>query len=700
MRYGFFLFLLYCLSACQTTDAPTTHGRTNHLANESSPYLLQHAHNPVDWYPWKASALEKAQTEDKLLVISIGYAACHWCHVMEAESFSDSLIAEKMNAQYVSIKVDREERPDVDQVYMSACQLASQKGCGWPLNVIALPTGEPVWVGTYLTKPDWERTLDYFAEAYQEDSDKMKVFAQELTQGIQQMEQLDGESEGIAYDQTVFSGWVEQALTEVDYVLGGQNKAPKFPMPVLWDFLLRYQHYSGDHKALDAVTTTLDAMANGGIYDHLGGGFARYSVDKSWHVPHFEKMLYDNGQLVSLYAAAYQATGKDLYRARIVETLDFIARELTNEEGAFFASLNADSEGEEGKFYVWSQTEIDDLCTPEEALLISRYYQTTKRGNWEHGKNILHIGRPFEQLATDMDLPLAEAKTLLQSAQQKLYDARAQRIRPSLDDKVLTAWNAIMLKGYADAYAALGEEAYRTKAIRNGQFILSKMRQKDGRLLRNYKDGKASINAFADDYALTIQAFLSLYRITFDQQWLREAEQLADYTIQHFYDKKSGLLYYTSDLDDNLIVRQIEQVDNVIPSSNSVFASSLYQLGTLLYKDTYIEQAKSMLATMEPTIKQPGRLPYYANWGNVYLDQLRIPYEVAIVGPAYAGQRDSLLRHYLPHAYLLGGATETGLELLTNKLQADATTTYVCQQKVCKLPVYQVEDALGLMRKE
>lgn len=697
--FTFLVLFTICLFSCNDQNSASSgdHQDTNMLIHETSPYLLQHAHNPVNWHPWNEATLEKAIKEDKMLVISIGYAACHWCHVMEEESFMDTTVSRIMNEHFIAVKVDREERPDVDDIYMTACQMSSQQGCGWPLNVFALPNAQPVWTSTYLPKKRWLETVNYFAEAYQNDKAKMEQYAADLTNGMAEQNQISISDADIGFSKESMDLISSNILQRVDYLSGGKKGAPKFPLPNIWNFLLKLSYLEGNEQALEAVTTTLDEMAYGGIYDHLGGGFARYSVDGNWHVPHFEKMLYDNGQLVSIYASAYKMTGKDLYRQRIVETLDFIEKNLTNEIGGFYSSLNADSEGEEGKFYVWHKNEIDSLLSQEEATVFNEFYHVKETGNWEEGKNILFTREDMEAFAQNSGKNAEEIKTVLSSSKQKLFDARSQRIKPSLDDKVLTSWNALMLKGYADAFAALGEESYREAAIKNGNFILENMMGKDGRLARNYKNGKTSINAFAVDYALTIQAFVSLYQITFEEKWLDQADKLTQYALSHFFDEKSGMFNYTSDLDKELIVRKVEITDGVIPGSNSIMAKNLFELGTLLYKEEFVEKAKQMMAGMEEKILENGGSIFYTDWCSLYLDMLHPPYEVAIVGEDYAGKRDDLLKTYLPNAILLGGAQEGKLELLKDKLQEGETMIYVCMNKVCKLPVTEVEDALGLL---
>ncbi len=687
------------LAACKTTSSDGQHAYTNELIHESSPYLLQHAHNPVNWYPWGEKALKKAQEENKMLIISIGYSSCHWCHVMEKESFSDSTVAAIMNEHFVAIKVDREERPDVDDVYMTACQLASQGGCGWPLNAFALPDGSPVWAGTYFPKKNWVEILEYFKNEWQNDPQKVTQYARDLTAGISQSDEVPGASVNAAFEKKVMDDVAGALLQKIDFQWGGRQGAPKFPMPANYEFLLEYHHYSGNAKALEAVTTTLDNMAKGGIYDHLGGGFARYSTDEHWQVPHFEKMLYDNGQLVSLYAHAYQVTHNETYRKIAAQTIEFVKRELTSPEGGFYSSLDAQSEGEEGKFYVWTKAEIDQvLADPEAAALFCDFYEVTEKGNWEDGKNILYVRKTLAEVAQAHNLDPADAEASVAKSKQKLFEARSNRIRPRLDDKVLTAWNALMLKGLVDAWRAFGEKDYLDMALKNGLFLRQNMVQEGHRLNRNFKDGKSSINAFLDDYALTAEAFRALYEVTFDEQWLYDAKDLTQYALEHFTDDETGFFFYTSDLDPPLVTRKKEITDNVIPGSNSMMTHNLLILGDYFYNQEWMDKARGLTAAMAGQIHGSKSPDYYSMWCRVYLDCLRMPYEVAIVGPEAAQKRDALLPNYMPNAMLLGGKTEGTLELLKDKLQEGATYIYVCQNKVCKLPVEDVDKALELMK--
>lgn len=671
------------------------HKFTNHLIHESSPYLLQHAHNPVNWYPWGKEALDKAKKENKLIIVSIGYAACHWCHVMEHESFEDEEVAKFMNENFVAIKVDREERPDIDQVYMNAVQLLTGSG-GWPLNCITLPDGRPVYGGTYFPKTQWIDMLTRVSEFVKQNPDKAEQQAKSLTEGVQSSELIFANTEKATFTidelNSVFHTWKKN----IDYTHGGHNRAPKFPLPVGYQFLLHYNHLTQNADALKAVTTTLDKMADGGIYDQIGGGFSRYSTDAYWKVPHFEKMLYDNAQLVSLYSAAYQKTKNPKYKIIVSETLDFIQRELTSKEGGFYSSLDADSEGEEGKFYIWTETEMRSILG-KNADLIIEYYNVKEKGNWENGQNILLLSASDEKVANKYKITESELKDRVLEAKKTLLKERAKRIRPGLDDKILTSWNALMLKAYVDAYRVFDNKQYLDIALKNADFINTKIKSTEYRLYRNYKNGKASINAFLDDYAFSIEAFISLYEATFDEQWLKEAQQLAAYTLAHFYDESSGMFYYTSDIDPALIARKMEVTDNVIPSSNSQMAKNLYVLGQYFYNDDYIQKSKKMLNNVKQDALAGGA--YYANWDILMAWFASEPYEVAIVGNDFEAKRKEFDTHYFPNVFLSGGKNEGSLSLLKNKLNEGQTTIYVCQNKVCQLPVTEVKEALKQMVK-
>jgi len=665
----------------------TQYKHTNQLIHESSPYLLQHAHNPVNWYPWGREALDKAQYEHKLIIISIGYAACHWCHVMEHESFESEEVANYMNANFVCIKVDREERPDIDQVYMNAVQLISGQG-GWPLNCITLPDGRPIWGGTYFPTPNWLDMLAQVSNFVKQNPDKAEHQAKTLTQGIQSSEMIVEEANKSNVSLNDLDEIFENWKSDIDYLEGGHTHAPKFPLPIGYQFLLHYYSISQNEDALKAVTITLDKMADGGIYDQVGGGFSRYSTDTHWKVPHFEKMLYDNAQLVSLYAAAYQQTKNPYYQTIVAETVAFIESELTSEEGGFFASLDADSEGEEGKFYVWTATELKEVLGKNADLIID-YYNVTEKGNWENGVNILLKKESDKTIANNYNITESELTKRVLEAKERLLKERSKRVRPGLDDKMLTAWNGLMTKGLIDAYRAFNDKKYLDMALKNAAFINQKLKTSDNRLYRNYKNGKATINGFLDDYAFTIEAFIAIYQATFDEKWLIQAQQLTEYCLVHFKDESSGMFYYTSDADAALIARKMELSDNVIPSSNSAMAKNLYVLGQYFYNDSYIEMAKNRLNNIRKSTATGGT--YYANWDILMAWLASEPYEVAIVGEHCEAKRKEFDTYYLPNVFVSGGITEGTLPTLEGRLVAGETIIYVCQNKVCSLPVRDVE---------
>jgi len=691
------IICLIALSSCnsqtshkQSSVETTDHKFTNELINETSPYLLQHAHNPVNWYPWGEEALEKAKKENKLLIISVGYAACHWCHVMEHESFENEEVAKFMNDNFVAIKVDREERPDIDQVYINAVQLLTGRA-GWPLNCIALPDGRPLYGGTYFPKKQWLDVLSQVSNFVKKNPEKAESEADKLTRGIQSSEQVYLNTEEASFSKNdldlLFNTWKGR----FDKKEGGYEGSPKFPLPAGYQFLLQYSYLYQNEEALEAVNLTLNKMANGGIYDQIGGGFSRYSTDAYWKAPHFEKMLYDNSQLVSLYSNAYKQTKDPKYKTIVEETLEFIKRELTYEEGGFYASLDADSEGEEGKFYVWKQKELEQVLG-KEANLIKSYYNVERVGNWENGQNILFKSDNEQKLMKRYDLTLDQLNEKVLKAKKVLLKERTKRIRPNLDDKIITAWNGLMIKAYAEAYQAFGNKEYLKTALTSANFITEKLRASDYRLDRNYKNGKSTINAFLDDYAFTIDAFITLYQVTFDEQWLTEAKELTTYALAHFYDEKNAVFFYTSDIDPSLVARKMEVSDNVIPSSNSQMAKNLFIIGHYFYNDEYISESKKMLNNVKSNAIAGGT--YYANWDILMAWFISPPNEVAIIGKDFESKRKELSKNYLPNVFLSGGKKEGSLELLKGKLIKGETTIYVCQQKACKLPVNDVNLAL------
>ncbi|NDP28494.1 MAG: thioredoxin domain-containing protein [Flavobacterium sp.] len=663
----------------------------NRLANASSPYLQEHADNPVDWYEWGKEALEKAKKENKPIIISIGYAACHWCHVMEEETFMDTSVAKIMNQNFVSIKVDREERPDIDQIYMNAANLISGRG-GWPLNAFALPNGKPFFAATYFPTEQWKDILNQIANTYEEDPERLVEAANSITEGVKQQDIIDGPLKNeVLFTEEDYVGLWKNWEKVIDQEKGGFRRAPKFPLPVGWDFLLQYSSLTGNEDALEAVKTTLSKMARGGIYDQLGGGFSRYSVDEDWFAPHFEKMLYDNAQLVSLYSNAYKITNDEEYEEVIRETLQFIERELSAENGGFYSSLNADSEGEEGKFYVWEENELEKHLTPEEAEVFAEFYGVKSKGNWEDNKNILYREHKEPVFAQLNDYNYSEFQKNLKSSEEKMMAVRNKRIRPSTDDKILTSWNSLMVIGYLDAYTALGEEAYKTKASEALSFIENNLMQNNGGLYRNYKDGKPSIKAFLDDYAFLASAYIKMYEVTLNKKWLMKSKNLVDYTLENFLNKDSGMFYYTSETDKKLIARKMEIADNVIPASNSEMATVLYKLGNYFQEQTFLDHSQKMLAQVKERSLEGGA--YYANWTKLMGMMVYSPFEIAVMGNDAVDLNLELQKNYIPISLFMGGEKEN-LPLLEAKLVEEETYIYVCKNRTCKLPVKQVNMAI------
>lgn len=671
----------------------TTHTYSNHLVNETSPYLLQHAHNPVNWYAWGTEALEKAQRENKLLIISIGYSACHWCHVMEHESFEDDEVAKMMNDNFVSIKIDREERPDIDQIYMNAIHQMGQRG-GWPLNMIALPNGRPFVGGTYFPKVQWLDLLGKASGAYQQDPQEVAKYAEELTNRIKGSELVPMNTEPPDFPLETLEELVKTWSAHFDNKEGGGNRAPKFPIPNNYQFLLRYAHLNNDKKVLDHVKLTLDKIAFGGIYDHLGGGFARYSTDAIWKAPHFEKMLYDNAQLVTLYSETYQLTKSPLYKDVVYQTLEFVKRELTDKVGAFYSALDADSEGEEGKFYVWSKEELKEALG-QDYDVFSDYYNVNANGLWE-GHYILLRRKTDEQIAAKHSLSTVELSELLSRSKKTLMKIRDTRIRPGLDDKSLTSWNALMLNAYVDAYDIFGEPEFLEQALKNAEFIVTTQLSDDGRLNHSYKKGRSTINGYLEDYAFTIEAFIALYESTFDEKWLTFARKLMDYSIVHFYDESSGMFYFTSDMDPPLVARKMELSDNVIPASNSSIAKSLFMLGHYYYEETYTKKGIQMLNNVKNYMaKYPSG---YSNWAMLMLHQTFEFFEVAIVGKDASLRRAEMNREYNPNKLYIGATKASDLPLLENKFVDRETMIYVCVNKACQLPVTKASEALQQLK--
>lgn len=660
---------------------------TNKLVNASSPYLLQHAHNPVNWYEWGEEAFEIARRENKLILVSIGYSACHWCHVMERECFEQEDTAEIMNKHFVCIKVDREERPDVDQIYMDAVQLLTGRG-GWPLNCFTLPDGRPIHGGTYFPKQEWERVLKSLADFYENKTEEAMQYATELTNGIRKLNVLASESDSALISKQEMNQIINDWKQNFDLHYGGYSWAPKFPMPNNWELFLNQYHYTKDVSILESVVTTLNKMAEGGIYDQVGGGFARYSTDSYWKVPHFEKMLYDNAQLVSLYAQAYQVTGKQLYANTINNTLGFLKRELMNEQGYFYSALDADSEGVEGKFYTWTYNDIVKILG-DDAPLFNLYFSVDAYGNWEDGVNILYKTRSDEELEKLTSKSISEIEQVIKGCNDRLLSARANRVRPGLDDKMITSWNALTIKAYADAYLVLGNGNYLAIAKSAADFIMNTMWQKDS-LFRIHKNGVTSIKGFAEDYATTCEAFIRLYEACSDEVYINFAKQILDAAIAKFYDEKSALFYFKSHDDEQLVARKIDTNDDVISSSNSILAKCLMQMGYLFDENKYHQICDKMLLQIQPKLKKHPM--GYSNWFQVVLYKWYGFNQLVCVGLDAEQYRFGLHKQYLPNKLALVVIEKSKIPLLADKEMADGTTFYRCVDKSCGLPTNSIHN--------
>ncbi len=676
-----------------------SHPYTNALIKETSPYLLQHAHNPVNWLPWNDASLSQATEENKLIIVSIGYSACHWCHVMEHESFEDIEVAQVMNDHYISIKIDREERPDVDNVYMNAVQLMTGQG-GWPLNVIILPDGRPVWGGTYFRKEEWINALSQIHTLFQKEPEKILEYAVKLSEGMQQMSIIPENKEAVSFTDHTLQDAISKWSRQWDTRQGGLNRAPKFMMPNNYQFLLRYAHQTEDQEIMDYVNATLEMMAYGGINDHIGGGFARYSTDMKWHVPHFEKMLYDNAQLVSLYSDAYLKTKNDLYKETVYRTLDFIKREMTTEEGGFYSALDADSltpEGilEEGAYYVWTKVELQELLG-DDLPLFSAYYNVNSYGKWEKDNYVLIKQDSDPAFAKEHGLTIEKLKELKEKWRLDLLRFReSKKQKPRLDDKILTSWNSLMTKGYLDAYRVFREPQFLEIAIKNAHFIASKMMRNDGGLNRTYKNGQSTINGYLEDYAATIDAYITLFEITSDIEWLDLSKKLTSYTLQHFYSEDTHLFYYTSNIDTPLATRIIETYDNVIPASNSMMANNMERLSRSISDVSYSEIAKKMLHTIQPNIIQSPSS--FSNWMQLMLTYTQPFYEIIIVGKNALELMKELNTYYIPNTLKLTSTTHSDLAPFKERFVSGKTLIYVCVNNACRLPILSIKEVINLI---
>ena len=667
------------------------HKFTNALSEETSPYLLQHAHNPVNWVAWSKDVFEQAKRENKLVLISVGYSACHWCHVMEHECFEDEEVAALMNKYFINVKVDREERPDVDQVYMTAVQLITQKG-GWPLNCFTLPDGRPIYGGTYFPKEQWMHILRSLQHTFVNDLEKVNEYAQNLHEGIIQSELIDTPTPVVPFSEEKLHEMVVRWSRSFDNSEGGTSRAPKFPLPSNYEFLLHYGVQFKQDKIVNHVELTLDKMAMGGIYDQIGGGFTRYSVDMLWKVPHFEKMLYDNGQLLSLYSNAFKYFKKPLYKRLVYQTVEWLQREMVHKEGAYFSALDADSEGDEGKFYCWNEKELIAVLG-DDAQWVKNLYNFNQRGYWEEEKYIPLRTESDASFARKMNWSIEEFELNIAKVNQKLLDERSHRIRPGLDDKCLTSWNALLLKGFCDAFQAFGELEFKHSALKIGKWIVSFQLTDEAKLFRNRKNGISKIDGFLEDYATVIDAFIALYEITFDDFWLEKANVLLNYSIEHFQNKESKMFYFTPSSTE-LIARKMELNDNVIPASNSIMARNLLKMGHLYHTNDWKKDAQQMLSNMYDGMEMYGS--GYSNWGMLLLELVQPFYEIVIAGDESQLMTSELQGAFIPNVVFAGGKGE--VPILDGKKSSESMV-FTCVDGSCLLPTKSVAEVLKIVLK-
>jgi uncharacterized protein YyaL (SSP411 family) len=670
-----------------------TQKKYNHLQNQHSLYLLQHALNPVDWYPWNLESLEHARITGKLMVISIGYSACHWCHVMEHESFEDHEVAEIMNQYFVSIKVDREEHPDVDQVYMTAAYVASGRG-GWPLNVITLPDQRPVFAGTYFPRHDWLYILKYFADIYQSNPQQLIQQAGEIQSGMLSHFRVPGLPGNAGKSLPVSVETFNRMLRDFDYSRGGSLGAPKFPMPATLRFMMDHGLLQHNPEALNALEITLLNMARGGIYDHLGGGFCRYSVDADWHVPHFEKMLYDNAQLISLYSAAFKHLGNPVYRKTAIESIEFANRELIGNNKLYHASLDADSEGSEGRFYTWTSVELTDIFH-DTFHSFMRYFDCTEAGNWESGLNVLKISDISDEIIDASGFSADAFESMINQCRTQLFSTRSGRPAPACDTKILTGWNALMISALTIAYDSFGDPAHYQQAYEMASFYYNAFISDPGRVWRNLTTDGFVIPGYLEDYSLLEKAYLDIYQTDLNERWLHAADILNEKVLLNFSDPGGVFFRVSSSEEPSLIQQPVELSDNVIPASNSVMAENLLVLGYITGRTDYLERAGQMIAIMAPQVS--ANPWFHANWAAIISLMESGPVQVSIVGDGYREEFEMLKKEPLHGIIWSGGDTTIQIPALQKKWTTGKTLIYVCSGQTCAAPVSNAREATGLI---
>ena len=683
---------------------------TNRLINETSPYLLQHAHNPVNWYPWGEEALSKARAEDKILLVSIGYSACHWCHVMERESFENESVAELMNAHFVSVKVDREERPDLDHIYMDAVQAISGSG-GWPLNVFLTPSAKPFFGGTYFppekayNRSSWTDVLNGIVQAWKEKKNEIEAQAENLTDHLQKANNLASMVNSIDLSIKEQGATIEQCdlmfatiMKSADIHWGGFGKAPKFPQTFTIQYLMRYHYFTGNQEALQQALLSIDKMLMGGIYDHIGGGLARYSTDKEWLAPHFEKMLYDNALLINILCDAYQLSSQKKYSDAIRKTISFVSNELLSDEGGFYAALDADSEGEEGKYYVWQKDEVDAILG-DDAEIFCAFFDITDRGNWEE-KNILRNLKPISEFAVERGLDKEQLEQTMQQCLHKLSLQRQNRIKPSLDDKIILGWNALMLQSIAKAAVVLKEPVYEKMAVSNFLFLQKNLVSvtDSSALVHTYKNGVSKYPAFLDDYAYMIAALLQLYKTSCTESYLLTARDYCSYVIDNFSDEESCFFYFTHRDQKDIIVRKKEIYDGATPSGNSVMAENLLLLSIVFDIPAWRSRHNKMLNILSASIiKYPGS---FGIWASLLLHQVMGINEIAVIGPDFSGIANDVLLNYIPNMVIMSSAVgNESFPLLAHKSSHEQNNIYLCKNQSCLAPFLSTSSLLKEIEK-
>ncbi|MES2893685.1 MAG: thioredoxin domain-containing protein [Bacteroidota bacterium] len=676
----------------------------NNLIGESSPYLLQHAHNPVNWYPWGKEALEKAVAENKVILVSIGYSACHWCHVMERESFENETTAALMNKHFVNIKIDREERPDLDHIYMDAVQAISGSG-GWPLNVFLTPEAKPFFGGTYFppspafNRPSWSDVLQGISKSWTEKQAEIESQADHLTNHLKQSNNFIQSGPAFAptqYNQQLVAEEAEEMFSAImktaDKEWGGFGKAPKFPQTFTIQFLLRYHYFTGSEEALQQALLSIDKMLDGGIYDHVGGGLARYSTDQEWLAPHFEKMLYDNALLVNILCDAYQLTGNKRYESAIRKTIGFISAELSSAEGGFYAALDADSEGEEGRFYVWQKSEVDAVLGKDSALFCS-FFDISEHGNWEH-KNIPRVLTRIDEFVQLNKLDKTDFQRLVDDALRRLFEVRSARVRPALDDKIILGWNALMADAIAKSSVVLQDLEYSIQAKESFQFLVDNLgNTRTGGLMHTYKNKTAKYPAFLDDYAYVISACLRLYQLDHDLAYLELGKKYIDFVIENFGDDDNLFFFYTNQDQDDVIVRKREVYDGAVPSGNSVMATNLHYFGIYLDIGDWKERAAKMIQSLKvAVIKHPGS---FGIWASLLLETSIGMNEVAIIGKGGFALAKEVQQNFIPNLVMMVSNKQNGnYALLANKPELASDNLYLCRNYSCLAPFQKSADLL------